>query len=124
MDTWTRKSGYDTCLQAASDQLNASGTEVHLIRFRDGKFCHFHKTTTEFFHFTKGIGRVVLNGEEQPLYPGTSLVIKSYDVHTFMNDSDEELLEAVMVKVNTHPQDTFVCDPPNRNLPKDGFFLR
>jgi len=110
MEKWIQKNGYDTCLQAAGEQLNAKGTEVHLIRFREGKFSHFHKATTEFFHFTRGNGRVILNGEELPLFPGASLVIKPYDIHTFMNDSDEEFLEAVMVKVNTLPLDTFACE--------------
>lgn len=110
MEEWIQKNGYDTRLQAVDNQLNVKGVEVHLIRFREGKFCHFHKRTTEFFHFTHGNGRVLLNGEEQRLYPGASLVIKPYDIHTFLNDSDGEFLEAVMVKVNTHPFDTFACE--------------
>lgn len=113
-ETWTRKSGYDTCLQAGGDQLNTPGTEVHLIRFRDGKFCHFHKNTTEFFHFISGTGKVILNGHEVPIAPGTSLVIRPLDVHTFINDSEEKLLEAVMVKINTHPNDTFICENSDR----------
>jgi len=111
MGKWIHKNGYDTCLQAADEQLNAHGTEIHLIRFRAGKFSHYHQTTTEFFHFTRGNGRVILNGEERPLHPGASLIIKPYDIHMFLNDSDEEYLEAVMVKVNTRPQDTYVCKP-------------
>lgn len=110
MEMWIHKNGYDTCLQAAGEQLNAHDTEIHLIRFRAGKFSHYHKTTTEFFHFTRGNGRVILNGEEQPLYPGTSLIIKPYDVHMFLNDSDDDFLEAVMVKVNTRLQDTYICE--------------
>lgn len=109
MNGWIGKSGYDTCLQAGGEQLQAHGTEVHLIRFREGKFTHFHKTTTEFFHFTSGSGRLVLSDREIPLYPGVSIVIQPYEVHTFINDSAEKLLEAVMVKTNTHPQDTFVA---------------
>lgn len=107
MDQWIEKEGYDTCLQANDETLNAAGTEVHLIRFREGKFCHYHQETTEFFYFTSGSGRVLLDGEQQRLFPGVSIIIKPYVVHTFINDSRERYMEAVMIKTNVHGGDTY-----------------
>lgn len=107
MDTWVHKDGYDTCLQAADDVMESEGTAVYLIRFYEGKFNHYHKQTTEFFHITSGTGRVLLDGAEQQLYPGVSIVIKPYVQHMFINDSEDVLLEAVMVKTNSYHEDTF-----------------
>jgi len=107
MSDWIRKDGYETCLQAAADTLNAIGTEVYLIRFRSGKRSHYHKKTTEFFHFTAGTGRVVLSGREQKLYPGATVIVQPHITHTFMNDSAEVPLEAVLVKINSLPEDTY-----------------
>jgi mannose-6-phosphate isomerase-like protein (cupin superfamily) len=108
MGNWIEKKGYSTCLQAAGEALSVAGAEVHLIRFREGKFSHYHKYTTEFFHFTSGTGRVMLDDRESRLYPGVSIVIPPRVKHTFINDSKEQLLEAVMVKTNMCPEDTFV----------------
>jgi mannose-6-phosphate isomerase-like protein (cupin superfamily) len=107
MNDWIRKDGYDTCLQATADNLNTSGTEVHLIRFREGKFSHYHKETTEFFYFTAGTGRVMMDDRERRLYPGVTILVQPRVMHTFMNDSADELLEAIMVKTNIHPEDTY-----------------
>lgn len=107
MGKWLSKAGYETCLQAAGDQLNAAGMEIHLIRFHAGKFRHYHKRTTEFFHFTAGRGRVLLEDREVSLTPGASLIIQPLTVHTFINDSSTDPLEAVMIKTNTDPTDTY-----------------
>lgn len=107
MSDWIRKDGYETCLQAAVDTLNANATEVHLIRFWSGKFNHYHKKTTEFFYFTAGSGRVVLDGMEQELHPGVTVIVRPHITHAFMNDSMKVPLEAVMVKINPHPEDTY-----------------
>lgn len=108
MDDWIEKKGYSTCLQATGENLNVVDAEVHLIRFREGKFSHYHKFTTEFFHFTSGTGRVMLDDREEKLFPGASIVIQPLVKHTFLNDSETKLLEAVMVKTNMHPEDTFI----------------
>lgn len=105
--TWLKKKGYETCLQAGGENLDSSGTEVHLIRFREGKFRHYHKKTTEFFYFTAGTGRVLLDGREQKLFPGAAVVVKPKVKHIFINDSEAVLLEAVMIKTNICPEDTY-----------------
>ncbi|WP_136805603.1 cupin domain-containing protein [Desulfosediminicola flagellatus] len=108
MGLWVQKEGYDTCLQATGEVMQSPNTEVYLIRFREGKFSHYHKSTTEFFHFTAGSGRILMDDREVELYPGVSLVIPPYVKHMFINNSNDILLEAVMVKTNTHPEDTFI----------------
>lgn len=109
MGRWVQKEGYDTCLHATDEIMQSPGTEVHLIRFHEGKFSHYHKSTTEFFYFTAGSGRVLMDGREIAISAGVSIVIAPYVTHTFINDSKEILLEAVMVKTNTHPEDTFIA---------------
>ncbi|WP_167495785.1 MULTISPECIES: cupin domain-containing protein [Desulfosediminicola] len=110
MNEWVEKNGYATCLQAADKTLRQEGTEVSLIRFRSGKLEHYHKYTTEFFHFTSGEGRALLDGREISIFPGTSVVVKPYQNHTFMNNSTSEFLEAVMVKTNIRPDDSYFTE--------------
>ena len=107
MNDWVKKDGYDTCILAKEEDLNTSGVEIQLFRFRKGKFEHHHKIKTEFFYFTAGIGRVVLNGKEQQLMPGSTLLVAPGVRHTFINDSDEQLMEGSMVKTNNDPTDTY-----------------
>lgn len=107
MHEWIEKNGYDTCLLAAADLLSTIGTEVHLVRFRQGKFRHYHRKTTEFFYFTAGTGRLVLDDREVRLFPGISVRIKPYVRHAFINDSDKQHMQAVMIKTNVHPNDTY-----------------
>lgn len=107
MSNWIQKKGYATAMQAAENTLNSSGTEVHLVRFQEGKFTHYHKETTEFFYFTTGSGRVILDGKEKQLHPGVTLVIEPYVTHTFINDRNDQYLEAVLVKTNCNGDDTY-----------------
>ena len=107
MDNWISKDGYATSLQADLCLPKFARTQTHLIRFTTGKFCHYHKKTTEFFYITGGRGRVTIDNREIPLSAGSSLVIHPYQIHTFHNDSGQEGLEAIMVKVNPHEDDTY-----------------
>ena len=107
MGKWTEKNGYDTLLLASGDSLNVVDTEVHLVRFREGKFRHYHRQTTELFYFTAGTGIVVLDDRELRLSPGVSVLIKPYVRHAFINHSDMQPMEAVMIKTNVHPNDTY-----------------
>jgi mannose-6-phosphate isomerase-like protein (cupin superfamily) len=67
----------------------------------------YTKGAYEFFYFTAGTGRVVLSGREQKLYPGATVIVQPHITHTFMNDSAEVPLEAVLVKINSLPEDTY-----------------
>ena len=107
MTDWEVKEGYDTCIVAEEDDLASPGTEVQLFRFRKGKFAHYHKKKTEFFYFTAGEGKVILDEEEIPLSTGTTLLIKPFQKHTFINESDEIMLEGIMIKTNNDYTDTF-----------------
>lgn len=118
MSDWVEKEGYATCLQATEENLNTAGTEVHLIRFQEGKFSHYHKSTTEFFYFTSGNGRVLLDGTEHELLPGSTVMVRPYVRHTFINDHEEQLLEAVLVKTNTCVEDTYRAEEMVLRLPK------
>lgn len=107
MSNWIQKEGYDTNIVATEDQLSSSGVEIQLFRFRQGKFEHYHKRKTEFFYFTGGSGKVVIDGKEQLLEVGTMLLIHPNTRHTFINESEEKVLEGIMVKTNNDPQDTY-----------------
>lgn len=107
MDGWISKDGYATNLQADLSLPEFARAQTHLIRFTTGKFRHYHKKTTEFFYITGGHGRVTVDDREIPLAPGSSLVIHPYEIHTFHNDSRQDELEAIMIKINPHDDDTF-----------------
>ncbi len=50
---------------------------------------------------------MVLDDSKMQLFPGVSVLIKPYVRHTFINDSATQLMEAVMIKTNVHPNDTY-----------------
>ena len=106
MTEWVQKDGYDTRLLASPQDLEAAGVEIQLFRFRKGKFTHYHRCKTEFFYFTSGCGWVILDGVKQVLSAGSTLLVKPNVRHTFVNDSDLELLQGIMVKTNNDPADT------------------
>ncbi len=107
MSNWIVKEGYDTNIVATAEDLNLPGTEAQLFRFRMGKFDHYHKRKTEFFYFTSGVGRVIVDGAERALSPGATLLIKPGQRHTFINESSDTALEGVMFKTNNDPADTY-----------------
>jgi mannose-6-phosphate isomerase-like protein (cupin superfamily) len=106
-DGWVKKEGYETKILATEDHLASSGVEVQLVRFHQGKFEHYHKVKTELFHFTSGFGKVVIEGVESVIVPGTTLLIHPGMRHMFVNESPDIPLEAMMVKTNNNPNDTF-----------------
>lgn len=105
MSEWTKKDGYDTQILAGPAEMSAPGVEIQLLRFHGGKFEHYHKRKTEFFYFTAGQGKVLLDGKEQALGPGSFLVVRPGVKHTFINESSEVMLEGIMVKTNNDPSD-------------------
>lgn len=107
MEEWKAKDGYDTRVLAGPTEMSAPGVEIQLLRFHHGKFEHYHKRKTEFFYFTGGAGKVVLEGEERALGPGSFLVVRPGVRHTFINESRDVLLEGIMVKTNNDPTDTY-----------------
>lgn len=42
MPEWIRKKGYETRLLADELDMELKGTEIQLIRFKDGKYTHHH----------------------------------------------------------------------------------
>lgn len=102
---WVQKEGYGTRLIADAMDLNCVGTEAQMVRFHKGKYAHYHKEKTELFHFTRGKGRVIVDGNERKLTPGTWLLVRPGAHHEFINESDD-VLEAIMFKTNSKPDDT------------------
>ncbi len=103
---WINKEGYSTKILASGSKINCKGCEIQLVRFQKGKYSHYHKKKTEFFYFTKGRGRVIIDGKERVLSEGSIVIVKPNQRHTFMNDSNE-LLQAIMLKTNNSPRDTY-----------------
>ena len=103
---WVQKEGYETRLLADAREMNAPEAEVQLVKFCKGKYGHHHERKTEFFYFTAGQGRVIIDGEEQEITPGTELQVRPGTHHEFINESNEPL-EAIMFKTNSQPDDTF-----------------
>jgi len=107
MSSWIEKEGYETRVVATADDLNVPATEVQLFRFRTGKFEHYHKRKTEFFYFTSGVGKVIVDGVVIELNPGSTLLVKPGQRHTFVNESSEIALEGIMFKTNDSLSDTY-----------------
>lgn len=103
---WIEKEGYSTRLLAGGSDIGCGGCEIQLIRFRKGKYSHYHRKKTEFFYFTGGCGKVIVDGKEKNISEGTVIIVKPNQRHIFVNES-KEVLEAVMVKTNNDPEDTF-----------------
>lgn len=110
MHEWVEKDGYATCLQVTEETMAGKGTEVSLVRFSGGKSSHYHKYTTEFFYFTSGKGKALIDGKEISICPGTSVVVRPHQKHMFRNTSNHGLLEAVLVKTNQRKDDTYYAE--------------
>ena len=106
MHNWISKEGYETMLLADESDLSLKGTQIQLVRFKAGKYAHYYKRKTEFFYFTKGTGKVIIDNTEKKIVPRSSFLIKPNVNHTFINDS-EGLLEAIMFKTNDLKEDTY-----------------
>ncbi len=108
-NNWIDKQTYETRLIANAKTMECAESEVQMVRFYKGKFSHYHKRKTEFFYFTSGKGKVILDGTSIDLCAGTELLVKPMATHSFINDSDTPL-EAIMFKTNSQADDTFKID--------------
>lgn len=104
--TWVEKEGYATEQLASADDLRAPGCDIQRVRFYNGKGTHYHGRRTEFFYFTGGTGKAVVDGREVPLSAGTVLIVKPGQRHSFVNEG-KNTLDALVVKTNNDPKDTF-----------------
>ena len=107
MHEWVEKHGYVTRIMADEKELDFPGTEIVLVRFKEGKHDHYHKKKIETFYFTKGEGRMVIEGEEKEIKPGSFFLIEPNVKHAIINDSPE-ILEALVFKTKNSPGDTFM----------------
>lgn len=52
-----------------------------------------HENVDQFIRIEKGEGKVILNGEEQPISDGTAIVIPAGTEHNVINTSQDEKLK-------------------------------
>ncbi len=106
-ESWISKDGYDTSLLADAESLNSPGTEIQKVRFNSGKYAHFHKEKTEFFFVISGYGEITAGTSTTELKPGVSIVVQPGQHHTFIVPEGSPPVEALMVKTNSSPEDTY-----------------
>ncbi len=100
------KKGYMTRVLADEKDMDLAGTQIQLVRFKEGKYPHYHKKKTEFFYFIKGNGKIIIDGKEKKIAPGSTFLIKPNIKHAFLNESGG-VLEAIMFKTNDSKDDTY-----------------
>jgi mannose-6-phosphate isomerase-like protein (cupin superfamily) len=54
---------------------------IHRLDLRVDAQAHYHKRMTEIYYILEGEGAVELNGENVPVRPGTTLMIKPGTMH-------------------------------------------
>jgi len=106
MTNWVEKEGYSTKYLASNDEIDCKNSEIQLVRLKKGKYSHYHKKKTEIFYFIKGYGKAIIDGKEIFLKSGTFIIVKPNVRHTFINES-ENILEAINIKTNNDPKDTY-----------------
>lgn len=104
MPEWITKKGYMTRVLADEKDMDLAGTQIQLVRFKEGKYLHYHKKKTEFFYFIKGTGKISINGKKKKIAPGSTFLIKPNMNHTITNESGG-ILEAIMFKTNDSKDD-------------------
>ena len=52
---------------------------------------HQHGTEQELLFFFEGTGKVLVNGEEYPVQPGTMVYAGQQNAHKIINDTDQDL---------------------------------
>lgn len=67
-----------------------------------------HTTTDQFFRIEKGVGKVVMNGEEHILKDGSALVIPAGTEHNIINTSSENPLKLYTIYSPPHHKDGIV----------------
>jgi len=53
---------------------------------------HIHKTSTEFYYITRGVGIIQLNSKKEPIEENTLIYIPAKTKHTVTNTGKEDLL--------------------------------
>ncbi len=59
---------------------------MHLVEIKRDSKTHYHKQMTEIYYVLEGEGHIELDGEEHPLRPGTSVMIKPGCRHRAVGD--------------------------------------
>jgi quercetin dioxygenase-like cupin family protein len=105
MAEWIDKGDYEVKIVAEAKDLGVNA-QIQLVRFKKGRYVHYHKKRTEFFYFFNGKGKAVLDGAEKEIAKGSFFLVKPYVKHAFVCESAKPL-EAIMLKANNEHGDTY-----------------
>jgi len=64
-----------------------------------------HEATDQFFRVEKGEGKVIINGEESPIYDGISIVVPAGSEHNVINTSTDSSLKLYTIYMPPHHRD-------------------
>ncbi len=67
---------------------------------------HYHKRHSEIFYILSGKGKIIINDEEKTCEPGDVFICKPNDIHSAINDSNEEF-KILVIKINYVENDIF-----------------
>ncbi len=67
---------------------------------------HYHKRHTEIFYILNGKGKIIINDEEKLCERGDVFICKPNDIHSAVNESEEEF-KILVIKINYVEDDIF-----------------
>lgn len=105
---WQDKEGYSKRVLVDEKDLNNPGSQVQTVKIKAGERAenHYHKVQTEVFYFLTDYGYWIINGQKFEFQIGDVLVIEPQDVHSVINESDQEYFYVVF-KIKYDPQDFY-----------------
>lgn len=90
----------------SADDLACPGTKFQVVKFKPQTDVkpHYHKKTYEIFYVQSGKGLLRLNDEEYRCKPDDFFLCKPYDVHEFVNDTDQEF--TILIFKTNEPEES------------------
>ncbi len=105
---WVDRGSYKKKVIVKPEHLGDGNILVQIVSIKpkskvDG---HYHKRHTEIFYILEGRGKITINDEEKLCKPGDVFICRPNDVHSAVNESDDEF-KILVIKINYVENDIF-----------------
>ena len=91
---WKERFTYVKNVPFDENDLKCKGARFQVVKFEPHTSIepHYHKRTTEIFYIREGNGKIMLNKEQYDCRTDTFFLCEPGDVHSFINDTDDDLV--------------------------------
>ncbi len=103
---WLKRQGYSKKILLSEDDLKSKGNLVQIVKNEAHTEInpHYHKHMTEIYHILRGKALVFCGNTIVRAQPGDTLLCEPGEIHSLVNDTDEDFL-FVVFKINAKDED-------------------